>query len=64
MPSKTNRLSLSGVIHKITKAIALGHAKIEDGCVMSRSSGTDLLIERYRKIAPEGHNLVEAIRLS
>jgi hypothetical protein len=59
---RVNRLSLIGVIIQLTKAIALGFAKIEQGQVVSMSSGTDLLIERYRKIRPKGHNLLQAIK--
>jgi hypothetical protein len=59
---RANRLSLNGVIVQITKAIALGYAKIEQGQVVSKSSGTDLLIQRYIQIRPEGHNLLQAIK--
>ena len=59
---RANRLSLNGVIIQLTKAIALGYAKIEQGQVVSKSSGTDLLIQRYIQIRPEGHNLLQAIK--
>jgi hypothetical protein len=59
---RVNRLSLNGVIVQLTKAIALGYAKIEQGQVVSKSSGTDLLIQRYIQIRPEGHNLLQAIK--
>lgn len=59
---RVNRLSLNGVVIQLTKAIALGFAKIEQGQVVSMSSGTDLLIDRYRQIRPDDHNLLQAIK--
>lgn len=59
---RSSRLSLNGVVVQLTKAIALGYAKIEQGQIISMSSGTDLLIDRYRQIRPPGHNLLQAIK--